>query len=69
MHSVLNETQITQNELAHEQGVSLSTVSRWALRGVRGHRLEIYRLGGRVITSREAFERWCAKINGKVAHA
>ena len=67
MSAILNETRLSLSDLAESHGVSISTASRWCLNGVRGHRLECCRVGGRVITSREAFERWLRKIN-EVAH-
>ncbi|QDU21260.1 DUF1580 domain-containing protein [Urbifossiella limnaea] len=35
-----------------------STFYRWATRGLRGHRLEVIRCGGRVATSVEALQRF-----------
>lgn len=35
-----------------------ATVWRWTQRGVRGHRLETYQIGGRVITSQESVHRF-----------
>jgi hypothetical protein len=65
MSAILSETRLTLNDLAREQDVCISTASRWCLIGAGGHRLESCRLGGRVITSREAFQRWLAKINSE----
>jgi Protein of unknown function (DUF1580) len=42
--------------------VHLSTVMRWRTRGVRGARLEAFRLGGRWVTSREALARFIAAV-------
>lgn len=55
---LLAETRLSLNQLAREQDVALSTCWRWALRGVRGHRLECFSLGGRRYTTREAFTRF-----------
>jgi hypothetical protein len=41
----------------------ISTFWRWAGRGVRGHRLEILRIGGKVYTSQEAIDRFLAALN------
>lgn len=69
MPSLLNETRIGLGDLARENGVTVSAASRWCLNGVRGHRLESVRVGGRVVTSREAFERWLTAINDRVTVA
>jgi hypothetical protein len=45
--------------------VSVYTVGRWASIGVRGVRLEVHRIGGRVLTSRQAVERFLAAINAE----
>jgi len=58
MTHLLNETRFPLTELASEQGVSPATPYRWANRGVNGVRLEIYVLGGRHYTTREAFDRF-----------
>ena len=67
MSVLLNETRVSLSKLAEEQRVHCSTVWRWALRGVGGHRLECFSLGGRRYTTREAFGRWVGKLNGPVA--
>jgi len=63
--TLFTELRISLNQLAHEQGVSLSTCWRWCLRGIRGHVLESFSLGGRKFTTREAFARWLARTNGE----
>lgn len=65
MTALLTETRVSLTKLAREQHVHVSTVWRWALRGVRGHRLESFSLGGRRYTTREAFERFIARTNGE----
>lgn len=40
----------------------LSTVWRWAVKGVAGVRLEHGRLGGRIVTSREALNRFAEAV-------
>jgi hypothetical protein len=40
-----------------------STLIRWALRGLRGVRLETVLIGGRRYTSVEAIERFLARLN------
>jgi hypothetical protein len=39
-----------------------STIHRWRLRGIRGVRLETILVGGRRFTSRQALERFAARI-------
>jgi len=41
---------------------AFQTVYRWALRGVRGRRLEVLRIGGTLCTSRQALERFFAGL-------
>ena len=61
--TLLSEQRISLGQLANEQGLSMSTVRRWATRGVRGHKLECLYIGGRVYVTREAFERFIFSIN------
>lgn len=42
----------------------ISTVFRWALRGVRGVRLETIRIGGTLCTSEEALVRFFQHLSG-----
>lgn len=46
---------------------NVSTVWRWVTRGVRGEKLESVRVGGVVCTSRQAIERFLARLNGGAA--
>jgi hypothetical protein len=62
---LISESRISLNQLANEQDVSLSTAWRWCLRGIRGHQLESFSVGGRKYTTREAFARWMARTNGE----
>ncbi len=39
-----------------------STLARWATRGVRGHRLAVIHVGGRVYTSLEALQRFADSL-------
>lgn len=39
---------------------TFSTIYRWATVGYRGHKLEVYRCGSRLITSTEAVARFLA---------
>ena len=62
---LLSESRISLTDLARELGVSVSTAWRWTLRGIRGHRLECFALGGRRYTTRQAFERFITRTNGE----
>lgn len=62
-NQLLQETRLSLTTLAHEQHVSVPTAWRWAQRGNRGHVLETFSIGGRKFTTREAFQRWIARIN------
>lgn len=44
--------------------VHVGTVYRWSSRGLRGVRLETIRIGGTVCTSREALQRFFARLSG-----
>lgn len=43
--------------------VNPSSVFRWATKGLRGHKLEIVRIVGRMLTSWEAFHRFNEAVN------
>jgi hypothetical protein len=60
MTNSLNESHITLAEAARllPGRPHSSTLARWALRGVKGVRLETVKVGGRRFTSREAIERF-----------
>ncbi|MCA9265238.1 MAG: DUF1580 domain-containing protein [Planctomycetales bacterium] len=45
----------------------VSTTWRWALHGLRGHKLETIMVGGRRKTSVEAISRFLVRINGDTA--
>lgn len=63
MQSILTETRLTLSQLARAQGVSPATTWRWTIKGVRGVKLESLAVGGRRVTSAEAFERFIAATN------
>ncbi|MBX3437201.1 MAG: DUF1580 domain-containing protein [Planctomycetaceae bacterium] len=46
---------------ACQVGPNISTLHRWRLHGVRGHKLETVLVGGRRFTSDEALERFIAR--------
>jgi hypothetical protein len=43
----------------------IATLRRWAKNGCRGHKLEVTFLGNRLMTSRQAAERFLVAINGQ----
>ena len=66
---LLRENLVTLSEAARAlpsrrkgKSVHPSTLHRWALRGVGGHRLETVRIGGTAYTSREALERFAERL-------
>ena len=58
MKTLLNETWLTLTALARREGVALSTIWRWTLRGVRGCRLETFSVGVKRFTTEESFIRF-----------
>jgi hypothetical protein len=65
MDELLFEDRVSFTRLAQEQHVSVPTVWRWAQRGIKGHVLESFSVGGRRYTTREAFARFIARTNGQ----
>jgi hypothetical protein len=63
------EPRISFSALARREGVHLSTVWRWALRGCRGYRLESFNVGAKKFTTLPAYERWLCAINGEPLRA
>ncbi len=55
---LMSENRLTLTKLAQQQRVNVSTVWRWAQRGVKGQRLETFCIGGRRFTTEEAFDRF-----------
>lgn len=51
------------------EGQHVSTLHRWARKGLRGVRLEVIRIGGTTCTSREALGRFFAALSPDEAHA
>jgi hypothetical protein len=62
---LLHETRLALTQLAREQNKSIPTCWRWTQRGVKGHVLASFSCGGRKYTTREAFSRWIAALNGE----
>ena len=64
--SIASECVISLREAAHRlprisrsgKPVHFSTIYRWATRGVGGVRLEVAKIGGRLVTTTEALERF-----------
>ncbi|WP_442485133.1 DUF1580 domain-containing protein [Aeoliella sp. SH292] len=55
---LFEESRLSLTKLAQQQDVNVSTVWRWAQRGVRGVRLETLCIGGRRFTTNEAWGRF-----------
>ncbi len=57
---------IPVNEVARALDKHVSTLYRWASpRGVRGHRLRLFRLGGRTCIYRRDLEQFFQSLNGE----
>lgn len=54
---------LSKREAARKCGVALSTLRSWERYGVRGHRLEAYRLGGRVYFSERQLVEFLNAVN------
>ena len=63
MSQLLAEERLSFSALATRQGVNVSTVWRWAVKGCRGVVLESLSIGGRRYTSEEAFGRFIESSN------
>lgn len=61
--AILTESRLTLSQLARSQNVCTPTVWRWCVKGARGVKLESLAIGGKRITSREAFERFVSATN------
>lgn len=65
VNGILEETRLTAHEVASRLKIPASRVYGWMSAGFRGRRLESQRLGGRVVTSAEAVQRfleWIAPV-------
>ncbi len=58
MSHLLAESRLSLAELARREGMAVSTVWRWTLRGVRGVKLETFSVGAKRCTTGEAFGRF-----------
>jgi hypothetical protein len=74
MHGIFqadNKSRLTLNQARYhplfqrEDGSypDLSTVYRWGFRGVRGVKLEVFRVGGRILTTHSAIRAFNAQLN------
>lgn len=61
--NILDESRLTLTALAKRENVDVATCWRWATKGCRGVVLETVAIGGRRMTSIEAFQRWVAAQN------
>jgi hypothetical protein len=69
MIEILRESLVTFGEAARAlpsrqlgKRIHPSTLYRWAVRGIRGQRLEVVRIGGTLYTSREALHRFTERL-------
>ena len=72
MLEILSEHRLTLAQAASEYGRHVQTMSRWIVLGIVGPDgqrvfLESVRLGGVIFTSREAIERFIAKLSAREA--
>lgn len=65
MIDVTSDSIMTLSQAARQlpDRLHVSTLHRWANRGIRGVRLEVVRLGGRVYTSAEALQRFAQQLS------
>jgi len=68
-----NETCVCLTELSRRlprlngKRIAISTLWRWAMKGIHGERLESRRLGKRLLSSVEAVDRFSARLSDRVA--
>jgi hypothetical protein len=60
MSHLLDEQRLSLAALARREGVAVSTIWRWTLRGCRGVKLESFSIGAKRFTTAEAFGRFVA---------
>lgn len=65
--TLYNERKLSFHRISNREDVHLSTVWRWATRGVRGVVLESFRIGGRRFTTEEAFVRFTSALSSASA--
>lgn len=67
MHKLFSEELRRLTDLKIPGRPHISTIHRWRLRGVRGHRLETVKIGGHNYSSDEAVKRFLRNINSSTA--
>jgi hypothetical protein len=71
IHRILTEDVISSSEAQRELRQVLnttldrSTIHRWMLRGVKGVQLDHVRLGGKLLTSKQAITRFVSELTAK----
>ncbi len=61
---ILSEDVLTTKEACEElrpifgKPIDRTTLYRWALKGIQGNKLEFTKIGGRIVTSRQAITRF-----------
>jgi hypothetical protein len=63
MNTFQGEKILTIAQLAKLTRVNISTAHRWHTDGVRGVKLAGYRVGTRLFTSWEAYQRWQDRVS------
>ena len=63
----LSQAAMTLPRLRRNRPVHSSTLWRWARHGIRGHRLEVVKVGGTACTSIQALQRFFSKLSDNVA--
>lgn len=63
-YPILGEDRLTMNEVAAELGLRPQRIHHWMTLGIGSVKLESFKLGGRRFTSRQALERFFARLNG-----
>jgi hypothetical protein len=58
MTNLLKEQRLSLTQLARQEGVSIPTTWRWAMRGIKGIKLETLQIGGRRYCTQESFARF-----------
>ncbi|MBA3312627.1 MAG: helix-turn-helix domain-containing protein [Planctomycetota bacterium] len=62
-NSIIDAERLSLSKAARTLGVHVSTLHRWRLNGVRGHRLRVVRIGGRSYVLRDELERFVAALS------
>ncbi len=62
-NSIIDAERLSLSKAARTLGVHVSTLHRWRLNGVRGHRLRVVRIGGRSYVLKDELERFVAALS------